>query len=102
MLLGVFPLVLEDIPVPSLSSLHIHNRRVSVLHRPLLDPWLNLLLSRQLQHLLNLPGSTNSRASNLESTHQEGKGVDRRKLATVRSTNLDEGAVGLEQAKISV
>jgi hypothetical protein len=47
-------LVLQHIPVPRLSIDHINNSLVRLLHATLLDPWLDFLVSRKLQHLRDL------------------------------------------------
>jgi hypothetical protein len=49
-------LVLQDVPVPRLTSSHIDDRLVSLLHAALLNPGLDLLVRSELQHLVDLFG----------------------------------------------
>jgi hypothetical protein len=78
-------LVLQHIPVPGLSIDHIDDRLVRLLHATLLDPWLDLLVSRKLQHLRNLIWRSDRRTTNLDTTSDECESVDSRQVTTVRS-----------------
>ena len=48
------PFIYKCIPVPGLSVIHIEKSLVYVLHRPRLNPSLNVFVHSQLQHLLYL------------------------------------------------
>ena len=103
---SIFPSVLllvgKNVSVTSLAGLHVDNGLVGVLHAPDLDPGLDLLVGGKLEHLLDLVRSTNGTATNLDTAHDEGEGVDRGKVAAVRGTNLDEGTLDLQEGEVAV
>lgn len=94
-------LVDEDVSVASLASLHVNDGLVGVLHEPLLDPRLDLVVGGELEHVLNLGGGANGTATELDATADQGEGVDRGKVATVGGTDLDEGTLDLEQREVA-
>lgn len=96
------PLVLKNVPIPSLAIIHVNNGIVGVLHRPLLDPRLDLFLSSKLQHLLDLSRRTDTTTSDLDSTHEQRKSIDVRQLALVWRTDLNEVAKGLEHSQVAI
>jgi hypothetical protein len=61
---------------------------VGLLHAALLDPWLDLLVRSELQHLSNLSRWANCRAADLDAGCDECESVDVGKIATVGSTKL--------------
>ena len=93
-------LVLEDVAVTGLASLKVNDGLVGLLHGTSLNPRLDLALSGELEHLLNLPGSTDEGTADLDAVGDESEGVDGRKVATVGSTDLDEGTANLEEGEV--
>jgi hypothetical protein len=79
-------LVLQDVPVPRLTSFHIDDRLVRLLHAALLNPGLDLLVRSELQHLVDFLGRPNSRATDLDTARDERKGVDGGEVTAVRGT----------------
>ena len=79
-------LVLQHIPVPRLSIDHINDRLVCLFHATLLNPWLDLLISRKLQHLFNLLWRPNSRTTDLDSARDERESVNSWEVTTIRSS----------------
>lgn len=93
-------LVDQNVPVSGITLLHVDNGLVGILHVPLLDPRLDLLLGSELKHLVDLPRSTNGATSNLDARSNEGERIDSGKSACVGGTNLDESSLDLEQLKV--
>lgn len=79
-------LVLQYISVPRLTSNHIDDRLVRLFHAALLNPRLDLLISRELQHLRNLIWRANSGATDLDTASDEREGVDSWKITAIGST----------------
>jgi len=94
--------VAKDVTVTSLASLHIDNGGVRILHGTLLNPGVDLLVGGQLEHLVDLLRAANSATTDLDTVDDEGEGVDVGELTTVRSTDLDESALGLEQGEVTI
>ena len=87
-------LVNQNISVSRLAILHINNSLVRILHRPLLNPRLDILLNCKLQHLLDVLGRTNQASAQLELAHNEVECIDGGEFTRVRSSDLHEiGAV---------
>lgn len=76
----------QHIAIPGLAILKVDQNLVGVFHRSLLDPRLDLLLSRKLKHILNLVRCANRAATDFDAVAKQGEGVDRWKVATVWST----------------
>ena len=93
-------LVNKHIPVPRLPSHHILHSLIRVGHGPRLNPGLDALVSRQLQHIADLAGRPDERAADLDVAADEGEGVDGRQAAAVGRTDLDEAAAGPEEAEV--
>jgi hypothetical protein len=71
-------LVDQDVAVACLASLQVLDHLVGIFQRPFLDPWLDLLISREFEHLLDLTGRA-------DAVRDEREGVHRWEVATVRS-----------------
>jgi hypothetical protein len=112
-------LVDKDVTVSCLTSLQVHDHLVGIVQRSLLDPRLDLLISCEFEHLLDLTGRADGAATKLDAVRDEREGVHRREVAAVRSAakelakfpaptlvlgsdlpDLDECALRLEQAKV--
>lgn len=92
-------LVNQDISVPRLSSIHIHNRLVGILHRSLLDPRVDIILRRKLQHLTNILGTSDHASPHLASFCNQSKSGESRNLI-LRCTNLNKLSIGPEQHEV--
>lgn len=66
-------LVDQDDPVSRLASLERLESLVGLCQGPVVDPSLDTLLIRQLDHLADLLGSSNKTASNLDTLANQGK-----------------------------
>lgn len=97
--LGVL-LVNQNVSVTSVALLHIDNSLVGILERALLDPRLDLLLNSELEHLPDVRGRADTAATNLDTAGEQSEGVDGRQVSAVGGTNLDEGAVNLQQSQV--
>jgi hypothetical protein len=78
-------LVDQNVTVSCLTSLQVHDHLVGIVQRPLLDPRLDLLISCEFEHLLNLTGRADGAATKLDAIRNEREGIHRRKVAAVRS-----------------
>jgi hypothetical protein len=78
-------LIDQHITVSCLTSLQVHDHLVGIVQRSLLDPRLDLLISCEFEHLLNLTRRANGAAAKLDAVRNERERVHRRKVATVRS-----------------
>jgi hypothetical protein len=78
-------LVDQDVAVACLASLQVLDHLVGIFQRPFLDPWLDLLISREFEHLLDLTGRANGAAAKLDAVRDEREGVHWWEVATVRS-----------------
>lgn len=94
--------VAKDVTVTSLACLHVDNSLVGFLHGTLLNPRVDLLVSCQLQHLVDLVRGTNSATADLNTIHDQSEGVDVGKLSSVRSSDLDKSASGLQQGDVAI
>jgi len=94
-------LVDENVPVTSLSIGHVDNSLVGFLHRSLLDPRLDLLVGRELEHLINLSWRANGTATKLDAIGNKSESVDGRKVATIWGTDLDKGTLDFQQGEIT-
>ncbi|KAF7197344.1 hypothetical protein HII31_01154, partial [Pseudocercospora fuligena] len=106
-------LVDKHISISSLAGFHIHYNLVCLIHRPLLDPGLDLSISGEFEHFLNLAWRSDATAANLDSVHQEGESVNVGQAASIgctlslakrsanqNSPNLDVCSSGLEQTEV--
>jgi hypothetical protein len=80
------PLILQNIPVSRLAIDHVNDRLVRLLHAPLLNPWLDLLVRRKLEHLVDFRGRANRRATDLDAASDEREGVDVGEITAIRGT----------------
>jgi hypothetical protein len=93
--------VLKNEPVPRHTLLEVHNGLVGILHRPLVDPRVDVLIRSKLQHLPDLRRGTDETAADLDllqdesESHELGDGV-------LRRADLDELATDVEQAEVAV
>lgn len=94
-------LVLEDVAVPGLASLELENGLVGVLHGHLLDPGLDLLLDRELEHLTDVIRGADEGAGELDAVEDEGELLDLGQTV-VGGSDLDEGAVEVEEGEVLV
>lgn len=78
-------LINQNIPIPRLPRFHIDNNLISVLQRPLLDPRLDLLIRRELQHFLDFVGRADGAAADLDAVGDERESVDGGEAAAVGS-----------------
>jgi hypothetical protein len=78
-------LVDQHVTVSCLSGLQVHDHLVGVFQRPFLDPWLDLLISCEFEHFLNLTGRADGAAAKLDAVRDERESVHWREVATVRS-----------------
>ena len=92
-------LVHQHISIPRVPLVHIHHSLIRLLHRPLLNPRLHLLLHRQLQHLRNLMRRPNRTSPNLAALRNQAECVEARQLI-LRRSNLDELPIGAQQHQI--
>lgn len=116
-------LVHQDIAIPRFAFCHINNSFVGVLHWSRLDPRLDIVVHRELEHLLDLLRRPNAATANFDTT-QKCEGVDLRQFAAIGSTkmskasanakdlvkanifaedlpNLDEDTIDLQQGQVS-
>lgn len=84
-------LVCQNVTEARQTLLEVDNRLVGILHRTELDPWVNVLVNAELEHLGNLLGAANGRACKSATSQDEREGADGDGL--LGSANLDEGAV---------
>lgn len=92
-------LVLEHEPVPRHALLEVHNRLIGFLHRPLVDPGVNVLVGGKLQHLPDLSGRADQAAANLDLLHDESESHELRN-GVLGSADLDELAADVEEAEV--
>ena len=93
-------LVLKNESVAGQALLEVDDGLVGLLHGAYFDPWLDPLGGRQFQHLLDLLGGTDEGTTDLDAVGDESEGVDWGKVATVGSTNLDEGTANLQEGQV--
>ena len=110
-------LVDEHVSIPCLVRNHVHHCLIGFLQRPLLDPWLDPFLRRQVKHIFDLEKcqhatiymterhvylcrGTNRRAAHLDPFCNQGKHVERWNNI-LGGADLDELAVGAKECKIS-
>jgi hypothetical protein len=124
--LGVL-LIDQHVSVSSLASVQVDDCPVGILQWDLLDPWLDIPLNGQIQHVLDILGRANGAAADLDAIANDGEGVDGGKLSAVRCTrehsqskigkivgsepmggrwrknipNLDEATAGLEHLEVA-
>jgi hypothetical protein len=79
-------LVDKDVTVSCLTSLQVHDYLIGIIQRPLLDPWLDILISCEFEHLLNLARRADSAAAKLDAVRNERESVHWREVSAVRST----------------
>ena len=92
-------LIDQHVSVPRLPRIHIQHGLIRLLHRPLLNPRLHLLLHCQLQHLLNLVRRPDSTPPNLTSLRNQAERIEPRQVV-LRRADLDELSVGAEEHEV--
>lgn len=78
----------------------IPERRVGLLHGPLLDPGLQVVLGRELEHLARLGRGPDAGPGKVEAARDERPGRVDGKGPIVRVADVYEGAAGLEEGKV--
>jgi hypothetical protein len=94
-------LVLEDESVPGHTLLEVDDSLVGLLHGPLVDPGVDVLVSSKLQHLPDLSRGTDEAATDLDLLEDESESHELRNRV-FRSTDLDELTTDVEQAEVAV
>jgi hypothetical protein len=90
-----------NVPVASLRVVHVDDSRVGVLHVPLLDPRVNLLLRGELEHVVDLSGGSNARSTEGDVLHDELEGADGGK-GLLRGTDENDLAAGPEEGDVAI
>jgi hypothetical protein len=93
--------VLENEPVPGHTLLEVDDSLVGLLHGPLVDPGVNVLVSSKLQHLPDLSRGTDKAAADLDLLEDESESHELRNRV-FRSTDLDELTTDVEEAEVAV
>lgn len=92
-------LVDQSIPIPRLAMILIHNRLICIPHIPHLYPRLDLLFSREFQHLSNLIRRADAAAAEEDAVAGEDVGADLGEW-TFGKTDLDELATDAEEFEV--
>jgi hypothetical protein len=79
---------------------HVDNSGVSVLHGPLLNPRLDILLRSDLEHVGDLLGRRDARSTEGDVGHNELEGGDDGE-GLLGSTDEDEGSTGAEEGEVA-
>lgn len=95
---GKVSLVGEDVAESGLALLHIDDGLVGIAHWSELNPGLDALVGRKLEHLVDLSRAADERACETATLEDQAGGVERDSL--LGETNLHHGAVELQQAKV--
>lgn len=82
-------LVYKDVSIPRLAGSQVNDGLVGLRQWPRLDPWLDILLNSQGQHVSYISGRTDGAAANLDAIGDEMEGIDLREFATVRRTGRE-------------
>ncbi len=79
-------LIHKNVTVPRLAILKVHHDFISIFHRPLLHPRLDLLVGGELQHFLNLARCANGTTADLDAVGNQSECVHWWEVAAIRST----------------
>lgn len=93
-------LVLKHKPVPRHTLLKIHNRFIRAAHGPLVDPRVNALVGRQLQHLADLLRRSDQATANLDLLDDESERHELRD-GVFRRADLDELSTDVEETEVA-
>src|SRR5271155_1546804 len=92
-------LIDKTVSVPRFPILHINDSLIHFLHRTSLNPSVNLLFCRQLEHLTDILGTSNGGPPDRHIVHEKRKDGERRKRL-FRSSNHDQFPTRLEHSQI--
>src|SRR5690242_11275 len=89
----------QNITISGFSFIHIYHRLVCILHRSLLNEWVDVLLSSELQHTRDVLRGPDAGSAHLASLSNEGKRAECWNLV-LRSSHLNELPVRSQELEV--